>query len=342
MLEAGKGFLALRKTGRSSMSLRISNAISVPQHLENRKLGKPKQSTAATAGVSLEKARKSASSPSRSSDPLRFELTNLNEQSISLQKRISSHQTTLSTLEDLASKVDELQTKPADSSAVQNGLQEMENLIDTSEFEGRSLLKGSGKSSSSNPDIEPVVVKDPPQIGKYKLSILGKVSNDSLQFRIEVADEPEFKKSMVTALSPATGIIEGVEVYFEEKEGTQEAELEIRSAEEGDFPVPDFQKSLENLKDSREVPEQLQREAEQTKRKIETTIDGVSQGLDQEISRFQNISNAQENIRAAVSEPRSVNSAIQALESLNTEIVKQSSNLVNLFNSSDTAKDLLE
>jgi hypothetical protein len=163
-----------------------------------------------------------------------------------------------------------------------------------------------------------------------------------LQYRIQVADEPDFKKSLLTALSPATGIIEGVEIYFEEKEGKQEAELEIKAPVDGDFPVPDFQNSLAKLETRQENPEQLEREADQTLRKIGTTINGLSEGLDGDISRFQSISNAQENIRAAVSEPRSVSNAIEALESLNSEIVKQSSNLSNLFNSSDTAKDLLE
>lgn len=326
------------------MSLRISNTNSIQQNLDSRKINKPKAggSVAASTGISLEKARKSAEAASRNVDPLRFELTNLNEQSVSIQKKISSHQTTLSSLEKFYEEVEALKSASGNAGEVESSLNSLERIIQSSEFEGRSRLKGSSSATSTNSEVEPVIVADPPQIGSYKLSILGKVSADSLQFEIQVADEPNFKKSLITALSPATGIIEGVEVYFEEKAGRQEAELEIKGPENGEFPLPDFSRNLDRLKTLQNDPESLEREAALTLRKVGTTIDGLRRGLDGELSKFQNISNAQENIRAAVSEPRSVSNAFAALEDLNAEISKQSTNLSNLFNSSDTAKSLLE
>ena len=298
-------------------------------------------STAAVAGVSLEMARKREVENPRSIDPLRYELTSLNEQSVAIQREISSRQSTLSRLDQLKQEISNLSNAPS-SESLSASVNNLRDLLGDSSSIGSLGLTKTAQTSSDNPAVDPVVVQEPPQVGSYKVSILGKVSADALQFEIEVADGPEFKKSLVTALSPATGIIEGVEIYFEEKEGQQEAEITVQSVANGEFPVPDFRGDIEQLSNSSEQPETFERRALALTRKVDTTIDGLQRSLDRELSNFQNIANAQENIRAAVSEPRSVTNAFSALQSLNTEISKQSSGLTNLFNSSDSVKNLLD
>lgn len=324
------------------MTLRISSSASRidldNKHSQRTGSG---SSVAALAGISLDLARKKESAPTRGVDPLRYELTSLNEQSVAAQKKITSRQGTLNRLNQLKQ---ELAKAPQAGSDEANSelLRKLDGLVKEAPDGGRQALSKTALSSSDNPEIEPVVVSEPPQVGSYKVSILGEVSADALQFEIEIADGPDFKKSLVTALSPATGIIEGVEVYFEEKVGRQDAEIVVNGSVNGEFPIPDFDESLKRLSTLLDQPEKFSREVGALVRKVDSTIEGVQRTLDHELSQFQTIANAQENIRAAVSEPRSVSNAFSALKSLNAEISKQSSSLTKLFSSSDSVKNLLE
>ena len=171
------------------MTLRISSsATQIDLDSKQSLKSNSGNSTAAVAGVSLEMARKREVENPRSIDPLRYELTSLNEQSVAIQREISSRQSTLSRLNQLKQEISNLSNAPS-SESLSASVNNLRDLLGDSSSIGSLGLTKTAQTSSDNPAVEPVVVQEPPQVGSYKVSILGKVSADALQFEIEVADE---------------------------------------------------------------------------------------------------------------------------------------------------------
>jgi hypothetical protein len=328
------------------MSLRISGIPSTSPDLGSKRLGKAvfQKKQNASTGVLLKKATKSSEQANtRPPDQFRYELSNLNEQSVGLQREISSQQTILGGLAKLEDEIKPIAENPENAELVRSSLERASKILKTSKFEGREVLTSS-PHKSSNPNIEPVTISDPPKIGTYSVSILGKVDNSSLSFTLDVSDMLNQKRRITTAFSPATGIIEGVELYFEEIEGQAKADISIKDTEKSGFAIPDFTQSLSRIKERSSSPEQLGREADQSLRKIQTTRNGVESSLKQKTVEFQAIATARENIKASDSDSLTVSTAKDTLSKLNSKIVEEPISLSSLFkiSDSDTAKDLLD
>ena len=329
------------------MSSRISGVPSAAPDLSAKRLDRValQRKQSASNGILLKKMPENSDGEAVSTPPdqFRYELSNLNERSVGLQKEISLQQTVLGGLQKLSDEVQPIADHAKNAIIVQGSLERISDILKTSKFEGKSVLTNS-PHKSSNPKIEPITIAEPPKIGTYSVSILGKVENSSLSFTLNVSSLQDQKRSITTAFSPATGIIEGVELYFEEVEGQAEAQVTIEASENQSFAVPDFSNGLAKLEEKADDSERLKREADQNLRKIETTRGGVESSLKRKSVEFQSISTARENIKASESDALTVATAKDTLSQLNSKIVQEPISMSGLFKNydSDSAKDLLD
>ncbi len=270
-------------------------------------------------------------------EKLRFEVSALNRKSVEMQETISERQTTAGTLEEFKQVLNQLEGNP-----------DLETLENAKEIVGRNpeVFKGQANRSDNN-SIEPITVSRPPKVGSYSVEILtGQTKHpQAVSYTIKLVDEEGTQKTVTTSLSPATGVIEGVQLYFETDADSIPAtsSLEIKDESSSRIEVPEFNRDLSRLESAISDPELFSERLEQTTRKLEAVTDAVNNDLSYETRKFLTLSNAQENLRASESDFQSVNSAFDALDDVKNDI-KNLEDADQLFTNQNPvqAKNLLE
>ena len=270
-------------------------------------------------------------------EKLRYEVSALNRKSVELQETISDRQTTAGSLEELEQVLNQLEGNP-----------DLETLENAKEIIGRNPKVFKGQANrSDNDSIEPVTVSRPPKVGSYSVEILtGETKHpEAVSYTIKLVDEEGTQKTVTASLSPATGLIEGVQLYFETDADSipATASLEIRDESSSKIEVPEFKRDLSRLESAISDPEMFSERLEQTTRKLEAVTNAVKNDLGYETRKFLTLSNTQENLRASESDVQSVNSAFDALDDVKSDI-KNLADADQLFTNQDPiqAKNLLE
>ena len=272
-----------------------------------------------------------------SQEKLRYEVSALNRKSVELQKNISERQTTAGTLDEFQQVLSKLERDP-----------DIETLESAKEIVGGNpeVFKGQA-NRTDNDSVEPVTVSRPPKVGSYSVEILtGETKHpEAVSYTIKLVDEEGTQKTVTASLSPATGLIEGVQLYFETDADSipATASLEIKDEPTSRIEIPDFKRDLDRLETSISNDELFSERLEQTTRKLESVTNAVRSDLGSETRKFLSLANAQENLRASESDFQSVSSAFDALDEVKSDI-KNLADADQLFTNQDPtqAKSLLE
>ena len=272
-----------------------------------------------------------------SQEKLRYEVSALNRKSVQLQGAISERQSTVGSLEDFRQALDNLERNP-DKESLENAKEIIERNPEV--FQGQA-------NSSDNESVEPVTVSRPPKVGSYSVEIMTGETNhpEAVSYTIKLIDEEGTQKTVTASVSPATGLIEGVQLYFETDADSipATASLEIKDEVSERIEVPEFKRDLSRLESTVSDPQEFSERLAQTSRKLESVTNAVKDDLGQETRKFVTLSNTQENMRASESDFQSVNSAFDALDDVKSEI-KNLTDADQLFVNQDPAqtKNLLE
>ncbi len=272
-----------------------------------------------------------------SQEKLRYEVSALNRKSVQLQGAISERQSTVGSLEDFRQALDNLERNP-DKESLENAKEIIKRNPEV--FQGQA-------NSSDNESVEPVTVSRPPKVGSYSVEIMTGETNhpEAVSYTIKLIDEEGTQKTVTASFSPATGLIEGVQLYFETDADSipATASLEIRDEVSERIEVPEFKRDLSKLESTVSDPQAFSERLTQTSRKLESVTNAVKDDLGQETRKFLTLSNTQENMRASESDFQSVNSAFDALDDVKSEI-KNLADADQLFTNQDPAqaKNLLE
>lgn len=270
-------------------------------------------------------------------EQLRYEISSLSRKSVELQKDVSDRQSTAEVLEDFHDLLEDLKHSPSETS-----MSRLRSFVEDNSEVFRGQANG-----SSNDKIEPVTVSRPPKIGAYSIAIFtGQTRHpESVSYTIKLVDEENIQKTVTASVSPLSGLIEGVELYFEtDNDATpMMAELSIADEESRKIEVPTFSKDLERLEVSLPDAAEFDRQLNQTGQKLDSIRKGVHDDLNKTRQQFITLNSTQENLRATDADSRSVITAFVALDNLKEEI-KNFSETDKLFNSHDLtqAKSLLD
>jgi len=202
-------------------------------------------------------------------------------------------------------------------------------------------------NSSSNDRIEPITVSRPPKVGSYSVAIFTGQSRhpEAVSYTIKLVDEEDTQKTVTASVSPLSGLIEGVELYFETDNDTMPvlAELSIKEEDSKRIEVPTFSKDLERLEATLNDSTEFEKQFKQTSHKLDSVRKGVHNDLKKAREQFIILSSTQENLRATDNDPHSVSTAFVALDDLKTEI-KSFTGADRLFSNHDLtqAKSLLD
>ena len=279
----------------------------------------------------------SSGRPLDTQEKLRYEVSALNRKSVELQENISERQTTVGTLDEFQQVLSKLERDP-----------DIETLENAKKIVGSNpeVFKGQA-NRTDNDSVEPVTVSRPPKVGSYSVEILtGETKHpEAVSYTIKLVDEEGTQKTVTASLSPATGLIEGVQLYFETDADSipATASLEIKDEPTSRIEIPDFRRDLDRLETSISNEESFSERLEQTSRKLESVTNAVRSDLGSETRKFLSLANAQENLRASESDFQSVNSAFDALDEVKSDI-KSLADADQLFANQDPtqAKSLLE
>ncbi|MCJ8347829.1 hypothetical protein MJH12_20015 [bacterium] len=320
-------------------------------------------SNQAVAGGKLERLRVShkkldtksqtskTSSPSikpRVSDTLRFELSTLNQKSVDMQNEISKGFSTNVALSNLSGQIDDLKGK-----FNQNNKEELSTAIDNTirqhTFEGKEVLNQEDPNTSSHEAIEAVTVERPPRVGSYSISLFKSPSSTSheVEFTIEVASKDDFNKSITTKVIPTTGLISGVDIYFDRgavgqsKDDSLKAEIEVKESKP--FSVPNFKDDLEALKSS-SSEEDFEDKRSQISSKIKSSQNLIQKDLESTQVQFQSTQNTRENLNAASSASIDLSKAAELVNQTQETLLKSPESTSQLFHPEQTTnvKSLLE
>lgn len=270
-------------------------------------------------------------------EQLRYEVSSLSRKSVDLQKAVSERQSTSDVLDEFDRLLSELRKKPSTHSLSRIRA----HVEDNSEvYRGQS-------NASSNDKIEPITVSRPPKVGSYSVAIFTGQSRhpEAVSYTIKLVDEEDTQKTVTASVSPLSGLIEGVELYFETDNDTMPvlAELSIKEEESKRIEVPTFNKDLERLEATLNDSTEFEKLFKQTSHKLDSVRKGVHDDLKKAREQFIILSSTQENLRATDTDPHSVSTAFVALDDLKTEI-KSFSGADRLFSNHDLtqAKSLLD
>lgn len=270
-------------------------------------------------------------------EKLRYEVSILNRRSVQLQETISERQSTAGSLKEFQRVLNELESNP-DSETLENAKEVVQR--------NPEVFKGQA-NRSDNDSVEPVTISRPPKVGSYSVEILtGETKHpEAVSYTIKLVDEEGTQKTVTASLSPATGLIEGVQLYFETDANSipATASLEIKDEAAAKIEVPAFKRDLSRLESAISDPEVFSERLEQTNRKVEAVTNAVKDDLGIETRKFLKLSNTQENLRASESDFQSVSSAFDALDDIKSDI-KSLADADQLFTNQDPAqaKNLLE
>lgn len=239
-----------------------------------------------------------------SNQSLRYRLSAFQDESLSVQKRISELQAAESGLRKIVSQLEDFEKRTEQPSD-----QELEMFLKSTEefsFNGRQLFAGiDNPVQNDSSDIEPIVISVPPKPGSYTVSLIEKKQGSGqIVYTISLNEDINNKeKSIKTAVSPVNGLIEGVELYFEKKESFS-ASFVIEEKNSDKFPLPDLTRSAKKLIAD---PSNFKDNLQQFQLKLETSLNGVDQELKTQLERFQKVANIFENISAADIDDSSIN-----------------------------------
>ena len=209
-------------------------------------------------------------------EKLRYEVSALNRKSVQLQENISERQTTAGTLDEFRQVLSQLERDP-----------DIETLENAKKIVGSNpeVFKGQA-NRTDNDSVEPVTVSRPPKVGSYSVEILtGETKHpEAVSYTIKLVDEEGTQKTVTASLSPATGLIEGVQLYFETDADSipATASLEIKDEPTSRIEIPDFRRDLDRLETSISNDELFSERLEQTSRKLESVTNAVKSDLGSE------------------------------------------------------------
>jgi len=295
------------------------------------------KSSRSTTQVSDSKDESRGEKSVAAQEKLRYEVSALNRKSVELQEAISERQSTAGSLEDFKQALSKLERNP-DTETLQNA----KDLIE----QNPEVFKGQA-NQSDNESVEPVTVSRPPKVGSYSVEILtGETKHpEAVSYTIKLVDEEGTQKTVTASFSPATGLIEGVQLYFETDADSipATASLEIKDEAASKIEVPEFKRDLERLESALSDSEVFSERLEQTTRKLESVTNAVKDDLGKESRKFLTLRNTQENLRASESDFQSVSSAFDALDDVKSNI-KNLADADQLFANQDPVqtKNLLE
>jgi len=334
--------MSLRITSSSGASLGIGgNSVkTVTVNRENKaRDAVDKKPTAST---------RESSSTVKTQDRLRFELSTLSKESVSAQENISFHQVALNGLDTIERNLENLQEKPTGKDA-QLAIRNLRDAVENTRFEGKEVLKNDQEEDDS---IQAVVISRPPKAGTYAVKIVsGEADQNNLSFSIKVTDQDNLEKVITTSVSPATGAIEGIELYFETdpvaitagRVKDQETTLVVREDDSDRFPIPSFKREVSRLESSTN-PDAIQRTAKEALRKVETTRKGLEETYSEVSSKFQNLETTKENLNAARTETNSLSGALNALNTVKDQLSQELPTVKDLYTGENlsNSKNLLD
>ncbi|PCJ20303.1 MAG: hypothetical protein COB02_04515 [Candidatus Cloacimonadota bacterium] len=280
----------------------------------------------------------------RISDTLRFELSTLNQKSVEMQNDISKGFSTNVALTKLSKQVDQLKFQDS------NQEQSLDDLITRQTFEGKQVLNQKDNNSSSNNDIQAVTTSRPTKIGSYSISIFenSKSSANEVQYTVDISSGSDYKKSVTTSLTPATGLISGIEIYYDktaiQKSDTKSIEAQIEVKESKAFSISNFKDDLQRVKES-SSKQDFEDKVSQLSSKIKTNQNLITKDIESIQSQYQSTQNISENLSASDNASFDLSKAAQLVNQTQKSLLQSPETTSNLFYiepSDTTAKGLLE
>ncbi|MCO4783897.1 MAG: hypothetical protein KC646_16330 [Candidatus Cloacimonetes bacterium] len=281
-----------------------------------------------------------------SSDTLRFELSTLNQKSVDIQNKISKGQSTQVALSNLSSQLEDLKENYDEISPKQLS-ESIDKTVQDHTFEGEQVLNQKDANTSSNSDLQAVTVDRPPKVGAYSISIFQDSNNnsDEVHYTVEVSSSNEdFNKTITTSLVPTTGLISGVEIYFDKEairnseSKSLQADVEVKDAQE--FQISNFSNDLENLKNSSSKSD-FDEKASQLMSKIDSNKALLDKDIKSTQIQYQNTQSVRENLSATSNESFDLSAAAQLVNQTQETLLNSPESTNNLYQT-DSAKSLLE
>lgn len=303
------------------MSLKISSSLPGTRVSSGNQPVKLRPSEGDDGRISGKKSDRATSfgSSTTSSERLRYEISSLNRKSVEIQESVQESQSTELILEDFGRALNELRDKPSLET-----LQNVKELI----HQNPKVFRGQ-PNRSSNDRVEPVTISRPPKVGAYSIEIFtGQTRHpESVSYTIKLVDEEGTQKTVTASVSPANGLIEGVELYFETDADSipAVAQLEIKDDESKNLKVPSFEKDIQRLETALNDQAAFDKHLQQTNRKLDSVRQGIHSELRQAHQSFLTLNSTQENLRAMESDFLSVSSAFDALDDVKNDLKKFSS-----------------
>lgn len=295
------------------MAFVVSNVGSPYIHSTGLKLEK----AIATADVPAEEPSSSPdsaeSTPARSV-PDRYRISPSHTEMMAIQEEITRSDIAKVALKDMRKALDSLPNPStrAERIAVAD---EIDAIASSTALHREKLFGSRYPNRSSDPGMRPVTVEEPPKPGRYTVSVLkNSTANDgeSISYSISVKQAgTDIVRTIETSISPATGLIQGIALHFDQPPPAQ-AEIIVAASGNRQFPLPAVEPETENLrlvndKDSLAAVNSLSE-------LIDSTGKGIQSELAKLQQRFTELGNTVENMAAM--EGGDLSSAASALRTV--------------------------
>lgn len=270
----------------------------------------------------------------------RYQASTSRAELLGIQQSISKTQVTANSISRIQSRLKSL----GDSASLQErqrASKDVEKIV----AEDKSFAASYPNRSSSSA-VRAVTIEEPPRPGRYTVSIMSSAEQsgpEAIRYRIIVQQAgSDVVKTIETAVSPASGLIEGISLHFDQPP-PKSAELLIASSANHQFPLPPVQLQLENLAKASDA------EAGVILSDLNTLFKELGSGIDKHLGklqgRFQNLMHAQENLASLEGgDLSSVQKAVQSVTESRMAMVRDSASAMKLFTgiSSEQAENLLK
>lgn len=305
-----------------------------------------------TTGLKLEKAMNSVAGDSAQAKPIesdqpskkitknRYQASTSRTELLGLQQSISKTQITANSLSKIQSKLESIGSEPKTETRVK-AAKDIAQIVSEDKAFSQNY-----PNRSSSASLRAITIEEPPRPGRYTVSILSSAEqsgSDAIRYRITVQQAgSDVVKTIETAVSPASGLIEGISLHFDQPPPAS-AELLIASSANHQFPLPPVQLQMEKLANATDA------EAKTILQDLNVLFSELNTGINKHMKelqhRFQGMMHAQENLASMEGgDLSSVQKAVQSVTESRMAMVRDSTSAMKLFSgiSSEQAENLLK
>lgn len=305
-----------------------------------------------TTGLKLEKAMNSDPSQTAQSRPVesekaakkitknRYQASTSRTELLGLQQSISKTQITTNSINRIQSRLESLGSDPEPENR-KKAAKDISQIVSEDKAFSQNY-----PNRSSSASLRAVTIEEPPRPGRYTVSILSSAEQsgpEAIRYRITVQQAgSDVVKTIETAVSPASGLIEGISLHFDQPPPAN-AELLIASSANHQFPLPPVQLQMEKLANASNA------EAKLILQDLNVLFSELNSGINKHMqelqNRFQGMMHAQENLASMEGgDLSSVQKAVQSVTESRMAMVRDSTSAMKLFSgiSSEQAENLLK